>query len=100
MKKNIYNLKRDEITKLKKELVKTAYYRIFLLQYFAAVIITLFFGTISMHCFSLGCTFTDTDMILPFYITVSLIILFTAKFMFKRVELLKDYYETKNEKKD
>lgn len=53
-----------------------------------------------MHCFSLGCTFTDTDMILPFYITVSLIILFTAKFMFKRVELLKDYYETKNEKKD
>lgn len=100
MKKNIYSFKKDELLKLRKELVKTEYYHTFLAQYLGSILITLVFGTLSMHCFSLGCTFTDTDIIIPFYIVVSLMILFTVKFMYKRVEMLKDFYEAKNDKKD
>lgn len=100
MKKNIFNLKSDEFNKAKRELSKTEYYRCLLLQYLSLVIIVLLFGVTSMVCFSLDSSFSDAAMIIPFYILLSLLILLSAWFLFKRIDMLKEYYELKNEKKD
>lgn len=100
MKKSIYSLKKDELTKLKNELIKTDYYHATLMQYLSSIFILLIFGVTSMYCFSLDSNFVETDLVVPFYIFIGFGILFTFMFMLKGNKMLKEFYETKNEKKD
>lgn len=100
MKKSVYDLKVKELVKLRDEVAKTEYYRLFFLQYLASIIIVLVVGILSSLCFCLDDCFGDVNMLIPFYILFGVVMIITARFFFKRVELIKEYYELKNEKKD
>ena len=90
MKKTIFDLKNTEGIKLDFEMRKTSYYRQYLISYIFSFLI-------------LAIGFVIGIIYLPENDLVSIIILcfmalITLLFMFKKFDLLKEYYNSKNEK--
>lgn len=100
MKKSIYSLKKEELVKLKSEIIKTEYYRGFVMQYFLSIIILLIIGIGLTYCIGMYDYNNELYEVISISILLGIGLLITAKFLFKRVELVKEYYELKNEKKD
>lgn len=98
MKKTIYDLNKQEGTKLDLEIRKTSYFKQYTLNFGISVIalIIIAWGSI------LWLEDMNAENIIPIVITITagFLMFYCLIYEFKRFDLIKDYYEKKKDKKE
>lgn len=94
MKKSIFELNKNEIKKLNLELISTHYFKGYILSYSVIMVVSILFGMF----ITIASDF-DKEMMLDEGMALLVLILFialiTIMFIFKMLDLVKQYYESK-----
>lgn len=94
MKKTIFDLKYSDGIKLDKELKKTSYFQ----QYFASVCLSVWILCVGGIVSITNCIETGADITIPVVLLAGFASLIVLLFRFKRFDLIKEYYNSKNDK--
>lgn len=89
MKKTVFDLSFNEGKKIDKELHKTSYYKQYVRGYGLCTLLTLIIGCDLIGAFDKS---VPATMVMIGFVSVN-----TLLFLFKRFDLVKEYYETKKE---
>ncbi len=99
MKKNVFELSYKEGKKIDRELRKTSYYKQYATGYmFSMICLIILSLTFAPALYTTEAT--TIELITPAMIIIGFASLFTLIYWFKRFDLVKQYVESKNEKKD